>query len=241
VSAELFRCDGVDMHDIPKVPGEVRSSWSHAQKIRAGITWGFRTTGRRGTERWSDQATGNPSVSDLVSSYMVSLQRRKAALGETPTSSRAVTPDVLQALYNYNRHPENWDGSRPSNENLWCGGNTRKLLQAIYLISFTCLLWIDEVLHIQAHDIKTWFDNDGVSCVSITLHERKNKYTNIIPPYILRELPPHMAHLCPVRAIADWLAATRITHGYVFRKIDRWDQPMLEGNVNIVTYPFCCQ
>ncbi|KAK0191777.1 hypothetical protein F5146DRAFT_1103646 [Armillaria mellea] len=39
-----------------------------------------------------------------------------------------------------------------------------------------------------------------------------------------------MAHLCPVRAIADWLAVTRINHGYIFRKIDRQDQPVLEGN-----------
>ncbi|KAK0499900.1 hypothetical protein EDD18DRAFT_1069416, partial [Armillaria luteobubalina] len=107
-------CDSVDMHDIPKAPGEVRSSWSHAQKLRAGITWGFRTTGRRGTECWSDQATGNPSVSDLVSSYMVSLRRREsvsqtsalklflmntqAALGKTPTSSRAVTPVSVDTL-----------------------------------------------------------------------------------------------------------------------------------------------
>ncbi|KAK0191776.1 hypothetical protein F5146DRAFT_906910, partial [Armillaria mellea] len=100
-------CDNVDMHDVPKAPGEVRSSWSHAQKLRAGITWGFKTVGKHGTECWSDQATGNPSVSDLVSTYMVSLCRQKAALSETPTSSRAITPDVLQALYEYNHRPEN--------------------------------------------------------------------------------------------------------------------------------------
>ncbi|KAK0194664.1 hypothetical protein F5146DRAFT_1102115 [Armillaria mellea] len=192
------------MHDIPKAPGEVRSSWSHAQKLHAGITWGFKTAGKHGTECWSDQATGNPSVSDLVLTYMVSLRRRKAALGETPTSSRAIMPDILQVLYEYNHRPENWDTSQSSNKDQWCGGNTRRLLQAIYLITFTCLLRIDEVLKIQAHDIKVYLDDEAVGCVSIILHERKNQYTDNIPPYILRELPPHMAHLCPMRAIADW-------------------------------------
>ena len=38
------------------------------------------------------QMVGNPSVSDTVSSYMVSLRRRKVQAGETPTSARAITP-----------------------------------------------------------------------------------------------------------------------------------------------------
>ncbi|KAK0213646.1 hypothetical protein IW262DRAFT_1279888 [Armillaria fumosa] len=236
-----FRCDNVDMHDMPKAPGEVRSSWSHAQKLRAGITWGFKTAGMRGTERWNNEATGNPSVSDLVSAYMVGLRRRKAAQGETPTSSRAVMPDVLRALYQFNHDPENWDKSQALNKDQWCGPNTRRLLQAIYLIAFTCILQIDEVLHIQAHDLKVYKDDEDVMCISITLNQRKNQHSGAIPPYILRELPAHMAHLCPVRAIAEWLSATWISHGYIFRKMDRRDHPILEGNVEIVRYHFCRQ
>ncbi|KAK0487059.1 hypothetical protein IW261DRAFT_1327663 [Armillaria novae-zelandiae] len=192
-----FRCDNTDMHGIPKAPEEVRSSWSHMQKLCAGITWGFKTVGKHRIESWTDQATGNPSVSNLVSAYMVGLRRHKADQGETPTSSRAVTPDILQVLYQFNRSPENWNEIGP-NKDKWCRPNTRRLLQAIYLLTFTCLLWIDEVLHIQAHDLKAYKDNDGVSCVSITLSQRKNNYLGDILPYIIRELPDHMAHLCPV-------------------------------------------
>ncbi|KAK0477275.1 hypothetical protein IW261DRAFT_1338779 [Armillaria novae-zelandiae] len=193
-----FRCDNTDMHSIPKAPEEVRSSWSHMQKLRAGITWGFKTAGKCRIESWTDQATGNPSVSNLVSAYMVGLRcRRKADQGETPMSSRAMMPDILQVLYQFNRSPENWNEIGP-NKDKWCRPNTRRLLQAIYLLTFTCLLWIDEVLHIQAHDLKAYKDDDGVSCVSITLSQRKNNYLGDILPYIIRELPDHMAHLCPV-------------------------------------------
>ncbi|KAK0482322.1 hypothetical protein IW261DRAFT_1550293 [Armillaria novae-zelandiae] len=178
-------------------------------------------------ECWTDQATGNPSVSNLVSAYVT-------AQGETPTSSRAITPDILWALYQFNHSPENWN-EIGSNKDKWCGPNTRRLLQAIYLVAFTCLLQIDEVLHIQAHDLKVYKDDNGVSCVSITLSRRKNNYLGDIPPYILRELPDPMAHLCPVQAIAEWLSATRITHGYIFRKMDRQEQPILEGNIEILS------
>ncbi|KAK0476293.1 hypothetical protein IW261DRAFT_1421608 [Armillaria novae-zelandiae] len=204
----MLKCDNTDMYGVPKAPEEVRSSWSHAQKLRAGITWGFKTAGKRGAECWTDQATGNPSVSNLVSAYVVGLRHRKTAQGETPTSSRAVTPDILQVLYQFNHSPENWN-EIGSNKDKWCGPNTRRLLQAIYLVTFTCLLRIDEVLHIQAHDLKVYKDDDGVSCVSITLSRRKNNY------------------------LGEWLSATWIIHGYIFRKMDRREQPILEGNVEI--------
>jgi hypothetical protein len=42
---------------------------------------------------------GNPSVSDTVSSYMVSLRRRKVRAGETQTSARAITQVFLIYLY----------------------------------------------------------------------------------------------------------------------------------------------
>ncbi|KAK0218990.1 hypothetical protein IW262DRAFT_1448912 [Armillaria fumosa] len=39
-----------------------------------------------------------------------------------------------------------------------------------------------------------------------------------------------MAHLCPVRALADWVCASRITHGYVFHKMDKRDRQILTKN-----------
>ncbi|KAK0494665.1 hypothetical protein EDD18DRAFT_1055760, partial [Armillaria luteobubalina] len=56
----------------------------------------------------------------------------------------------------------------------WCRGNMRRLLQAVYLVAFTCLLRIDEALNIQAHDISFYVDQvDNTHCVSITLPFRK--------------------------------------------------------------------
>ncbi len=82
--------------------------------------------------------------------------------------------DTLKRLYNHNHKPENWNNNQLSSGN-WCGGNTRRLLQAVYLIAFTCLLRIDEVLNIQAHEVDLYKDEvDGTSCASITLPFCKN-------------------------------------------------------------------
>ncbi|PBK80428.1 hypothetical protein ARMGADRAFT_949670, partial [Armillaria gallica] len=57
----------------------------------------------------------------------------------------------------------------------WCGGNICRLLQAVYLLSFICLLRVDEVLKIQVHDIKFDAEDDieKTERVSITLPFRK--------------------------------------------------------------------
>lgn len=45
-----------------------------------------------------------------------------------------------------------------------------------------------------------------------------------IEPFVLKEMPPTMAHLCPVRALAEWLAETGIKTGYLFQKIGAHDR-----------------
>jgi|ERR1700733_913849 len=45
-----------------------------------------------------------------------------------------------------------------------------------------------------------------------------------IPPFMLHTMPQEMAHLCPVRAYADWLAASEINEGYIFRKMASGDR-----------------
>ena len=37
-------------------------------------------------------------------------------------------------------------------------------------------------------------------------------------------MPPEMAHLCVIRSYGEWIAATGIADGYVFQKIDQYDQ-----------------
>jgi hypothetical protein len=43
-----------------------------------------------------------------------------------------------------------------------------------------------------------------------------------------------MAHLCPVRAYGEWLNASQITNGYVFRKMASGDR-ISENNVSMVS------
>ena len=60
------------------------------------MTYAFGRLHGLGTLPWhlsevTGAMVGNPSVSDTVSSYMVSLRRRKVQAGETQTSARAIT------------------------------------------------------------------------------------------------------------------------------------------------------
>jgi hypothetical protein len=65
--------------------------------MRASMTYAFGRLLKLGSLAFHyNQASaswiGNPSVSEAVSTYMLSLRRRKVKAGETPTSARAVTP-----------------------------------------------------------------------------------------------------------------------------------------------------
>lgn len=69
--------DGTD-----KSPNEIRSGYAHAQKMRAAATFGFGRMLGKGRTPWAasevrGELVGNPSVSEMVSCYMVSLRRRK--------------------------------------------------------------------------------------------------------------------------------------------------------------------
>jgi hypothetical protein len=45
-----------------------------------------------------------------------------------------------------------------------------------------------------------------------------------IKPFYLYLLPVDQAHLCPVRAIAEWLEVSGIKRGYLFRRIYSGDR-----------------
>ncbi|KAJ3803644.1 hypothetical protein F5876DRAFT_54272, partial [Lentinula aff. lateritia] len=90
-------CDSLNLDGSIKDPKEIRNGYTHAQKIRAAFTYGFNRIAGLGLATWehsevTGQMKGNPSVSSLVSSYMVSLRRRKVQGGEAATSARAITP-----------------------------------------------------------------------------------------------------------------------------------------------------
>ncbi|KAK6991680.1 hypothetical protein R3P38DRAFT_3331684 [Favolaschia claudopus] len=75
-----------------------------------------------------------------------------------------------------------------------------------YVLSFLCLLRFDEVLKIQLHDIE-WVSD---TCIKLTLPFRKTSQFGGIKPFYLHLFPPHLAHLCPIRALANWLCVADI-------------------------------
>ncbi|KAF9471372.1 hypothetical protein BDN70DRAFT_786648, partial [Pholiota conissans] len=108
------RCDEIllDGSNRPK-PGPKPQTYSHAQKIRAAMTHIFGRIFNLGRTVWyrdenSGRMRGNPSCSERVASYMISLRRRKACMGESITSARAITSATFLKMYDFNHHEENW-------------------------------------------------------------------------------------------------------------------------------------
>ncbi|KAF8806494.1 hypothetical protein BYT27DRAFT_6628346 [Phlegmacium glaucopus] len=90
-------CDAINLDGTAKDSSTVRSSYTHAQKMHASMTYVFGRMYGLGSLPWhydntQDLMVGNPSVSEKVSSYMVSLRRRKVQAGEVASSARAITP-----------------------------------------------------------------------------------------------------------------------------------------------------
>ncbi|KAJ7619592.1 DNA breaking-rejoining enzyme, partial [Roridomyces roridus] len=230
------RCDDIKLDGETKDAKVLRASYSHAQKMRAATTYGFGRLNGLGSVEWqksevTGKMRGNPSVSETVSSYMISLRKKKAFIqvhgGEVSTSARAITPEILEELYHHNNKPhikniqplEPRSRKRPADPNEWCGGRTRVMLYAVYIISFLCLLRFDEALKIQGHEICLI----GDTAVELTLPFRKTNQNGGIKPFVLHEWR-HAPHLCPVRAIAEWIALYAPTDGYLFPPMNRRDQ-----------------
>ena|SRR6266545_2583589 len=82
----LIRCDTIGL-DGQNVKGKVQASYTHAQKMCASMTYAFRRTYGFGSQPWQQtclpdgkiEIAGNPSISEQVSHYMVSLRRRKVS------------------------------------------------------------------------------------------------------------------------------------------------------------------
>lgn len=114
--ADLYlSCDDIGLDGKPKDANIPRDSYSHAQKMRAAATYGFGRLHGLGSLPWqkselSGNMLGNPSISETVSRYMVSLRKKKVGFhscfdnsflipsilqvraGEVATSARAITP-----------------------------------------------------------------------------------------------------------------------------------------------------
>ena len=75
-------CDDIGLDGKPKDPSISIDSYSHAQKMRAAATYGFGHLNGLGSIPWqksevSGKMLGNPSISEDVSRYMISLRKKK--------------------------------------------------------------------------------------------------------------------------------------------------------------------
>jgi|SRR5882757_9166977 len=57
-----------------------------------------------------------------------------------------------------------------------------------------------------------------------------------IKPFVLHLMPEEEAYLCPVRALADWISASGITSGYLFRRMASGDRPSARDSPMVSTY-----
>ncbi|KAE9389537.1 hypothetical protein BT96DRAFT_782488, partial [Gymnopus androsaceus JB14] len=106
-------CNSKKLDGSDKDPNEMRSGYGHAQKMRAAATFGFDCLYGKGRTPWAvsevtGEMVGNPSVSEMVSCYMVSLRCRKVQSGEEQTSARAIIPELIGKLWDFNHRKENW-------------------------------------------------------------------------------------------------------------------------------------
>jgi len=76
-------CDSFNIDGTMKPFSQERGTYSHAQKMRASMTYAFGRLNGLGNMPWHESdagggiMVGNPSISIEVSSFMCSLRRRK--------------------------------------------------------------------------------------------------------------------------------------------------------------------
>ncbi|KAK7025662.1 hypothetical protein R3P38DRAFT_2529704, partial [Favolaschia claudopus] len=196
----MHECDELDIDGTEKHHTTFRASYNHAQKMRAAMTYAVGRLYGPGSLPWHESEStgrmvGNPSVSETTYLFQV-------RVGEPATSARAITQVPKTNCFTCSRkaikEPHEWGGAR-----------ARRLLTLAYVLAFLCLLRFDEVLKIQIHDIE-WVSD---TCIKLTLPFRKTSQFGGVKPFYLHLFPPHLAHLCPIRAVANWLDVSDIEDG----------------------------
>ena len=222
------------------------ASWGFAYKLGIGSTEPW-------MRMRSGEYQGNPSISHEVGRYMVSLNKRKVCkfpgilkkfrlseklmnkqtwAGEVPMSRRAIVEKDLADFFEKNNiidrmEVQDWNTEYRKLDELsnWGGPLQRLMMQAIYLIAFTCLIRFDEVLKIQHHHIEVVNPDHGH--IRLTLPFRKTHQMGQIKPFALW-FNRKKKHLDPVYALLRWIHCSQIKSGSlatVIRyhwKISRW-------------------
>ena len=83
-NAGIPRCDTINPDGSQKDSKDIPRTYSHAQKLRSALTYGFGRKYDRGSRDWAfNKETaaweGNPSISLHVARYMVALRKRKVS------------------------------------------------------------------------------------------------------------------------------------------------------------------
>lgn len=137
--------------------------------------------------------------------------------GQVAESVRSLTKDDMKRLY------ENTILNRA------CSKTTAQASRdyLIYLLSFLCMLRIDETLSIKGSCIE--YPPNQYDYFKITLHHRKTHQTGSVKPFVLWRNDA-VLHLCPVRALLAYFGVlgAHITPNYndfIFCKIDSSGMP----------------
>ncbi|KAF8802224.1 hypothetical protein BYT27DRAFT_7244876 [Phlegmacium glaucopus] len=234
-------CDTISLDGKP--PTTPHSSYTHAQKMQASMTHVFGRVLGIGSQPWKQTTSsdgevrveGNPSISEKVSTYMVSLRRRKVQAGETTTSARAVTPEIMEALYDFNHQLARWDINKGMTSTRQDGPDIHRLSTRSELDTSNTHSYI-QMYHIEFKPGKK---------IILSLPFRKThqfggelpvspssfsylplKLIEDIKPFVLHMLLEEEAYLCPVCALADWISASSITSGYIFQRMAAGDRPV---------------
>ncbi|KAL1699077.1 hypothetical protein EV121DRAFT_216974, partial [Schizophyllum commune] len=231
----IDRCDDVDWRTgLPKPASQRRSGIGHAQKIRAALTNLFGIKGNLGALQWqqdraSEQMIGNPSISPLVSRYMLGLAKRKVRLSIS-SEQPYIHKTSVSGGRKLDEREGNYSGKYLINENLH-----PRFLQACYTLAYLCLLRFDEVLQIQISDLR-WITDGKGRRVELRLPFRKTTHVAgmyptrdvalhadahlaKIQPFVLWPMRREEAYLCPYRALCEWLHASKLREGFLFPRL----------------------
>ncbi|KAI0735528.1 hypothetical protein C8Q76DRAFT_765954 [Earliella scabrosa] len=189
--------------------------------MRAAISHKFGRDFKLGTQNWLENPLipgkyhGNPSLSVVVSQYMVSLRRRKTRAGEVIRSARAMDSATMKKLWEVNssypqeeelqsRKRKNRDGDGGTTVRRWAGYKIRQMLQTLYIVSMLCLLRYDEALRIMWHQVHLEKDDKCVPIVRLELPFRKTDQTGTKTADFILYPDQQRPWLCPVRAFSTW-------------------------------------
>ena len=192
-------CGWCDRHGVPALPGRSADVAAFLAAGRDSDLAGNTLTLRASAIRFLHRAASLPSPTDTaeVAETMAGIRRD----APNPRKKRAATLAVLRELLA--PIPADLRGLRD---------------RALLLVGFAGALRRSELAHIQVADLHR--TDRGYE---LTLRRSKGAQTEAV----LVPLPYGRTELCPVRALARWLAAASIGDGPVFKRI--WVPPVNDG------------